>query len=155
MDHLDLKGVHMIGVVSLATGYINRRIVGLHVVMAISNFISGRNCFIYSRMSHNSLNNVIFLLCNALLLYKMKWKLHRFGPWDNITWHCLVWYSLFQKKCNISEVAFLLEKSVFQWIWGYASFLMTPGYMTLTLGPRKYPQRKVAFLLEKTVCDEK
>ncbi len=27
---------------------------------------------------------------------------------------------------------------------------MTPGYMTLTLGPRKNPQRKVAFLLEKT-----
>ncbi len=31
------------------------------------------------------------------------------------------------------------------------SFLMTPGYMTLTLGPRKNPWRKVAFLLEKTV----
>ena len=28
---------------------------------------------------------------------------------------------------------------------------MTPGYMTLTLGPRKNPQRKVSFLLEKTV----
>ncbi len=28
---------------------------------------------------------------------------------------------------------------------------MTPGYMTLTLGPRKNPQRKVAFLLEKSV----
>ncbi len=28
---------------------------------------------------------------------------------------------------------------------------MTPGYMTLTLGPRKNPRRKVAFLLEKTV----
>ncbi len=30
-------------------------------------------------------------------------------------------------------------------------FLMTPGYMTLTLGPRKNPWRKVAFLLEKSV----
>ncbi len=30
-------------------------------------------------------------------------------------------------------------------------FDMTPGYMTLTLGPRKNPRRKVAFLLEKTV----
>ena len=31
------------------------------------------------------------------------------------------------------------------------SGVMTPGYMTLTLGPRKNPWRKVAFLLEKTV----
>ncbi len=66
-------------------------------------------------------------------------------------------YSLFQKKRNISEVAFLLEKSVYEWIWGYASFwqcrfLMTPGYMTLTLGPRQNPWRKVVFLLEKTVA---
>ncbi len=30
-------------------------------------------------------------------------------------------------------------------------FLMTPCYMTLTLGPRKNPRRKVAFLLGKTV----
>ena len=30
-------------------------------------------------------------------------------------------------------------------------FLMTPGYITLTLGPRKNLRRKVAFLLEKTV----
>ncbi len=29
--------------------------------------------------------------------------------------------------------------------------MQTPGYMTLTLGPRKNPRRKVAFLLEKTV----
>ena len=28
---------------------------------------------------------------------------------------------------------------------------MTPGHMTLTLGLRKNPQRKVVFLLEKTV----
>ncbi len=30
-------------------------------------------------------------------------------------------------------------------------FLMTPGYMTLTLGPRKNPRRKVAFLLRLSV----
>ncbi len=63
------------------------------------------------------------------------------------------YYTLFQKKRNISEVAFLLEKSVYEWIWGYADFLMTPGYRTLTLGPRKNPRRKVVFLLEKTVAE--
>ncbi len=31
---------------------------------------------------------------------------------------------------------------------------MTPGYLTLTLGPRKNPGRKVAFLLEKTVSNK-
>ena len=31
-------------------------------------------------------------------------------------------YTLSQKKRNILEVAFLLEKSVYQWIWAYTSF---------------------------------
>ena len=31
-------------------------------------------------------------------------------------------YTQSQKNCNIFEVAFLLEKSVYQWIWGHTSF---------------------------------
>ena len=67
-------------------------------------------------------------------------------------------YTQSQKNCNIFEVAFLLEKSVYQWIWGHTSFqqpmckfLMTLGHTTLTLGPRKNPRRKVALLLRLSV----
>ncbi len=34
-------------------------------------------------------------------------------------WSSIFKYTLFQKKRNIFEVAFLSEKSVHQWIWGY------------------------------------
>ncbi len=61
-------------------------------------------------------------------------------------------YTQSQKNRNIFEVAFLLEKSVYPWIWGYTfRFLMTPSQMTLTLDPRKNPRRKVAFLLRLSV----
>ncbi len=72
------------------------------------------------------------------------------------------WYTQSQKNRNIFEVAFLLEKSLYQWICFYTSiimvttcqkcrFLVTLGHMTLTLGPRKNPRRKVAFLLRLSV----
>ena len=79
------------------------------------------------------------------------------GKWSDQHTH-LWFYTQSQKNSNIFKVAFLLEKSVYQWIWGYTlfrkqicRFLMTPGHMTLTLGPRKNPQRKVAFLLGLSV----
>ncbi len=87
-----------------------------------------------------------------------------YGNWHYDKAGLLVSYTLSQKKRNILEVAFLLEKSVYQWIWGYSyfwmrffenclenRFAMIQGHMTLTLGPRKNPWRKVAFHLRLSV----
>ncbi len=51
-------------------------------------------------------------------------------------------YSLFQKKRNISEVAFLLEKSVYEWIWGYASFWHDPRLHDPDPGPQEKSTEK-------------
>ena len=53
-------------------------------------------------------------------------------------------YTLFQKKRNISEVAFLLEKSVYQWIWGYDPRLHDPDP-----GPQEKSTKKSCVSLGK------
>ncbi len=95
---------------------------------------------------------------NFLLLFTFAHFYFEF-PWcDKYILHRNIKYSHFEKKHNIFEVSFLLEKNVLQWIWGYTSFgqqnHQDPMSGQWPRGTRENGHIKVAFLFEKSVHTE-
>ena len=78
-------------------------------------------------------------LCPGITDNDIKWVTSR-SKWN-------MSYTLFQKERNFFEVAFLFEKSVYQWIWGYT---WRPYIQVSDPGPPG-KMDKLKFLLEKSV----
>ena len=91
-------------------------IYNIHAVYKPDTRVSLFITFVKWKVLHIYTCDTYYMLEYCAQLFDSILKLFLFIEW--IAYN----YTLFQKKCNISEVAFLLEKSVYQWIWGYADF---------------------------------